>query len=119
MPSSWKDRLLFSHWNGNTSVRSQNYRLDNEGRLYDITKDRGQKHDISERFPQITQRLSDTLAAWEQQLIPKNISRDRPFPLGHAEFKYTQLPARDGIAHGSIKRSNRYPNASFFTELEK
>jgi hypothetical protein len=25
------------------------------------------------------------------------------------------MPARDGIAHGNIQRSNKYPNCSFFT----
>lgn len=39
---------------------------------------------------------------------------DRPFPVGHPDFEYTQLPARDGIPHGIIERSNRYPNDSFF-----
>jgi len=31
---------------------------------------------------------------------------------------YTQLPARDGVAHGNIKRSNRWPNDSFYTNWE-
>jgi hypothetical protein len=39
----------------------------------------------------------------------------RPFYLGHPALKYTQIPARDGKAHGNIKRSNRWPNCSFFT----
>ncbi|MCB1122768.1 MAG: N-acetylgalactosamine 6-sulfate sulfatase, partial [Verrucomicrobiae bacterium] len=26
----------------------------------------------------------------------------------------TQLPARDGIEHGTIKRSNKFPNSSYF-----
>ena len=30
-------------------------------------------------------------------------------------MKFTQIPARDGTAHGNIKRSNQYPNCSFFT----
>ena len=34
---------------------------------------------------------------------------------GHPDFEYTQLPARDGIPHGNIKRSNRHPNNTFFT----
>jgi len=38
----------------------------------------------------------------------------RPFTLGDPAFSYTQMPARDGRAHGSIKRSNRWPNCSFF-----
>ena len=39
----------------------------------------------------------------------------RPFLIGHADYRYTQIPARDGTAHGNIKRSNRFPNCSFFT----
>jgi hypothetical protein len=39
---------------------------------------------------------------------------DRPFPVGYPEFPVTRLPARDGIAHGTIERSNRFPNSSFF-----
>ena len=35
--------------------------------------------------------------------------------MGHPDYKYTQIPARDGIPHGNIERSNRYPNNTFFT----
>ena len=42
-------------------------------------------------------------------------SDDRPFTLGHPDFEYTQIPARDGIIHGNIKRSSRHPNDTFFT----
>jgi hypothetical protein len=35
--------------------------------------------------------------------------------IGHTGAKYTQLPARDGVAHGGITRSNRFPNCSFFS----
>jgi len=40
---------------------------------------------------------------------------DRAITLGHPDFEYTQIPARDGIPYGNIKRSNRYPNNTFFT----
>jgi len=39
----------------------------------------------------------------------------RPFPIGYPQAIYTQIPARDGVAHGNIQRSNRWPNCSFFT----
>jgi len=45
--------------------------------------------------------------------LPREDSR--PFYLGHPALTFTQIPARDGKAHGEIKRSNRYPNCSFFT----
>lgn len=48
---------LFSYWNGRTSVRSQKFRLDNDGKLYDMENDPGQYEDVSENFPEITIRL--------------------------------------------------------------
>ncbi|MFA6547191.1 MAG: hypothetical protein WCS99_22430, partial [Limisphaerales bacterium] len=39
---------------------------------------------------------------------------DRPYPVGYAEFPITPLPARDGVAHGEIKRSANAPNSSYF-----
>jgi hypothetical protein len=39
----------------------------------------------------------------------------RPFTVGYRAFPLTQLPARDGMAHGKIKRSSPAPNCSFFT----
>jgi hypothetical protein len=53
---------------------------------------------------------------WLQEVIPKSKeTEDRPFTLGHPDYVYTQIPARDGVAHGGIERSNRHPNDTFFT----
>jgi len=57
------------------------------------------------------------LANWERQVLNKikdSEHDNRPFPVGHPDFQYAQLPARDGIPHGNIERSNRFPNDSFF-----
>lgn len=114
--SNWKDRLIFNHWNDNTSVRSQEYRLDAEDRLYNIEKDRGQKNDLSESLPELRDSLVNVKKNWlESVLSDKNKDEHRAFTLGAPGYKYTQLPARDGIPHGNIKRSNRFPNDSFFT----
>ncbi len=40
-------------------------------------------------------------------------NKDRPFHVGFGPS--TTLPARDGVAHGTIQRSSRAPNNSFFT----
>jgi hypothetical protein len=40
---------------------------------------------------------------------------DRPYPVGYPEFPITFLPARDGIAHGNVRRSAKAPNCSYFT----
>ena len=38
----WKPRTLVHYWRGKTAVRNQQYRLDHQGRLYDIPQDPGQ-----------------------------------------------------------------------------
>lgn len=112
----WKERLVYSHWGGRTSVRAQNYRLDHEDRLYDMEKDHGQTMDISAQFSQITDSLKKAKEDWLVNTKPISASEDdRPFTLGHPDHVYTQLPARDGIPHGNIQRSNRFPNNTFFT----
>ena len=114
---SLDDRLIYSHWNGRTSVRSQQWRLDHEGRLHNIPKDREQNRDVASQYPGIAQSLSDSLANWERQVLSElreGEQADRPFPVGHPDFRNTQLPARDGVPHGNIERSNRFPNDSFF-----
>ena len=113
--TNFKDRFIFNHWNGKTSVRSQQFRLDEENRLFDITTDRGQKNDISYNYPQITDSLIKAKNNWEKETIQITKENDeRAFTLGYSKALYTQLPARDGEAHGNIKRSNKWPNDSFF-----
>jgi len=114
-PSSWPDRMIFSHWNRRVSVRTQQYRLDHEGNLFDMYADPGQDSDISKQKPDLTKRLADGVAKFKQEILAGYDNDTRPFLVGHADFQTTQIPARDGTAHGNIKRSNRFPNCSFFT----
>jgi arylsulfatase A-like enzyme len=112
----WPDRFIISHWNGRTSVRSQQYRLDHEGQLFDMIHDPGQYQDISVEMPEILDQLSLVKKEWDMEVLSELPEEDsRPFTIGHPDYKFTQLPARDGIAHGNIERSNRYPNCSYFT----
>ena len=111
----WNSRLLYSYWGGRASVRSQQYRLDGEGRLFDINKDRGQYIDVSDKHPRVASRLQDSLSRWKKEMTAEIDRESRPFLIGHPDFQYTQIPARDGEAHGNIERSNRFPNCTFFT----
>ncbi len=112
----WGERLLFSHWAGRTSVRSQQFRLDNSGNLFDMESDPGQHEDVSEKFPENSTRLLQAKKNWETEVLSELPEiDDRTFTIGHPEFPFTQIPARDGMAHGNIQRSNRFPNDSFFT----
>ncbi len=110
-----EDRMIFSHWNGRVSVRTQQYRLDNEGRLYDLTRDPGQDRNIAKDHPEVASRLSEALKSWKRELLPGLRDDDRPFPVGYPAFPVTYLPARDGVPHGQIERSAAAPNCSFFT----
>ncbi len=111
---NWPDRMIFSHWRGRVSVRTQRHRLDHAGKLYDLTEDPGQRRDLSKQQPRIAARLSAASAEWKKELLPGLTDDDRPFPVGYADFPTTHLPARDGVAHGNVKRSARAPNCSYF-----
>ncbi len=113
---TWPDRLLFHHWNGRVSVRSQQFLLDHQGRLFDMEKDPGQHIDISATLPEVADKLMLEKEIWEETVLSEIPDDDRrAFPVGHPDFIFTQLPARDGTAHGGIQRSSRYPNCSYFT----
>ncbi len=111
----WPDRMIFSHQRGRVSVRTQRYRLDHTGKLFDMTTDPGQYQDISKDKPEVAAKLREAVARWKDEVLPKSPKDDRPFPVGYAEFPTSILPARDGIAHGNIRRSAGAPNCSFFT----
>ena len=109
----WPERIVFSHQNGNVSARSQQYRYDNQGALFDMVADPGQTKDIAGDKPDIAARMTAAVAAWRKEVLPS--SKDaRPYPVGYAEFPRTPLPARDGILHGGVKRSASAPNSSYF-----
>lgn len=113
---NWNDRVIYNHWNGKTSLRTQEFRLDDENRLYHIPSDRGQTKDISEKYPSKRDSLVSMKKEWLSMVEPKNKTNDeRGFTLGHPKQIFTHLPARDGLPHGKIKRSNKYPNDSYFT----
>ncbi len=117
--SPWKDRKIFSHWGGRVSVRTQQYRLDNTGKLFDMVADPGQSRDISKTKPGIAGNLRKVVAAWKDGVLSELKRGGRPFVIAHPDYAWTQIPARDGTAHGGIKRSNKFPNCSYFTNWTK
>ena len=112
----WADRFIVNYWKGKVSIRSDQYRLGAQGQLFDMVDDPGQQQNIAETKPDIYEIHKAEQKRWEEEAemeLPEN--DNRTLPIGHPDFKYTQIPARDGKAHGKIKRSNRWPNCSFFT----
>ena len=112
----WPDRRLVNQRRGRTSVRSQRYRLDHEGRLFDMVTDPGQETDIASRQPDAAARLTAVRDAFISDVLPELPDNDtRPFPIGDPDHPFTHLPARDGIASGGIHHSSRNRNDSYFT----
>ena len=111
----WPDRQIVSHWRDRVSVRNQKFRLDNNGALFNLKDDPGQRRNISGQHPQVVRQLTAVAKEFRETVLPGYDKDERPFVIAHPDAEFTQIPARDGKEHGSIKRSNRFPNSSFFT----
>lgn len=109
----WPDRMLFSLQNKRASVRTQRYRLDPAGQLFDMQADPNQDRNIAPEQPDTAARLRKALDAWSREMLALTGGKDtRPYPVGYA--RNTMLPARDGVPQGGIQRSSIHPNCSFF-----
>lgn len=111
--AEWPDRMIFSLQGQRISVRTQQYRLDPQGHLYDMVADPLQDRDISAEKPEVTAKLRAAVEKWGKEMLPLVGEDDRPYPVGFA--KTTMLPARDGVPEGGVERSASAPNCSFFT----
>lgn len=115
----WPHRTLFSHWVGNVGARTNTFRLDAEGKLFDMVTDPGQTRDVSTLHSQESINLQKAVSVWKERVgipMPKD---DRPFPAGYHEMPNTLFPARDGKSKGGIVRSAAAPNDSFFRHWTK
>lgn len=129
----WPERMLFTAWTGQVSVRSQQHRLDAQGRLYDVDADPGQSKPLNDREGESARRMQEAARAWREDVFAEARERSaatdtkplsgvfagkavdpRPIPVGYREFPITMLPARDGEPQGGVKRSSGAPNCSYF-----
>ena len=108
-------RLIFSHWRNRVSVKSGKYRLDLKGNLFDLEEDPGQRVNLAKKMPKFTDRLNKAVANFKENVVAGYDEDNRPFVIGHPEYKYTQIPARDAKWTGTIKRSNKFPNCSYLS----
>ena len=108
-------RLIFSHWRNRVSVKTGKFRLDLRGALYDLESDPGQYRDISKKMPKMADRLRKAVAKFKEDVVAGYDVDNRPFVIGHPDYKYTQIPARDASWTGDIKRSNKFPNCSYLS----
>ena len=108
-----EDRILLNHWKGRVSVRSQQFRLDNKGKLFNLVDDPKQLRPIRDK--QVKERLSAAAADWKQEIMVAQNETQLPFTVGYVDFPVTHLPADDAMVSGNIKRSNKFPNCSYYT----
>ena len=112
--SDWPERTLVSFRRGSVSLRTQKFRLDGAGRLFDIEADPGQYKNLADQHPDVMASLRTQSKSFEKEM--QNLIAQysgRPFHVGFGPL--TTLPARDGVEHGNIQRSAKAPNNSFFT----
>lgn len=114
--ASWPDRTFVHHWKERVSVRTQRFRLDYEGRLYDMDKDPSQQVELNDSQPEVAAALQEKADEFRRDMLSEygKLFDRRPFVIGYEGTRLTQVPARDGVGHGNIKRSNQFPNDSFF-----
>ena len=112
--AEWGDRIFVNKWKNKFGVRSQNYRLGEKGELFDIASDPEQLKPIKNE--KVSRKLREALAKYKMEVLPEygGGKDERDFVIAHPGSKLTQLPARDAVATGGLKRSNRFPNDSYF-----
>ncbi len=116
---AWPDRMIASSWaRQGISVRSQRFRLDPVGRLFDMQRDPGQRQDVADRYPEQVRKLTQYARWYRTSVLKESDVRPPPFsvghPSGHPAGRLTQLPVRDAVSSGRIVRSSRHPNSSWF-----
>lgn len=109
-------RMLVNSLGKKGSVRTQKYRLDNDGALFDMDEDPGQSTDIADQHPDVAALLLTYLIRFKQSIAAQLDETKRPFTIGHEDFHAFPLPARDADLQGDLKRSSVHPNCSWITD---
>jgi len=78
--------MLFSHQNGKVSVRTQQYRLDDKGALFDMQADPGQTTNIASSQSTVAEKLSSAVAAWRKDVLAAAGKDERPYPSAMQSF---------------------------------
>ena len=116
--TSYDERIIYSHWKGNVSLRFKEYRLDKDNKLYNVVDDKSQIFPLNN--DSIKKYLVKKKNDWIDEVLNTSLSDEkRPFTISGNLNVNNVLPARDSYFTGGIKRSNRYPNDSFLTNWSK
>ena len=106
--ADWPERRLFAfRGRGEVSVRTQRFRLDPQGRLFDIEADSGQEKDVAGVHPGVAAELRRAAEVMEREVFAGEGRDDRPLPVGHA--RRTELTAGDATFAGSVAPQQPLP----------
>ncbi len=100
--TQWPSRMIFSVKNQQVSVRTQQFRLDADGRLFDLEVDPGQRQDVSRQHPALAAELMAAAGS-----MPKRCARISsntltvPLPLG----TQSPRPCRHATASSTVRSS--------------
>lgn len=108
------DRVIISQWKQKISAKSGVYRMNQQGDFYDLSADPGQQESVQPPLA-VKSRMKLAMTAFQAEILPGYGQDDRPFLIGHPGHAVTQMPIRDAVFSGNIKRSNKYPNSSYAT----
>ncbi|MFO7671032.1 MAG: arylsulfatase [Bacteroidales bacterium] len=111
-PSNWEERIIINAWRNQVSVRSQRFRLDHKGDLFDMVNDRGQDTIVNDRHPMVYKELSGAADRFRADVMTIETPY-RPHTIGHPGTRYNNLPVGIALIEGGIERSNRWTNCSY------
>ena len=108
----WEDPYLFTHqsrWDSlemyPASVRNNRFRAVRYGdswELYDMQDDPGQRMNIADLEPDITNLLANSYENWFDE-VTKHLPNSRPIPVGYEQAQIVTLPAVESQLLGDTK----------------
>lgn len=126
--ASWSDRTLFTqHQLPNDpqritgAVRTEQYRLVNEGRgweLFDMRSDPGQSKNIAAERPDEARKLTAAFENWWREILPQTSHQGLarpPVPIGFAEENPVELTVAQTEFTGGLRFNGKYPNNAWLT----
>lgn len=112
--ADWQDRMIFTHWAGRGSVRTQRFRLTLEGEkaeLFDMVLDPAETEDVSARHPDIFNSLRNAYAGWHREAASDGFE-PVPIALGYDERQVVELPGHEGFLAPAGGKGIDYKGAS-------
>ncbi len=133
----WKHRELVLQYQGgngftylpepyrDSAVLTQQWRLIDGNKLFDIEKDPSQSEDVSAKYPEVVERLRKRYESWWEEVSPRMspirvhlgnpaenpvllTSQDWYMPVGNPPLKFDKLPKQTGPWIVEVERAGRY-----------